>query len=299
MSKVLFIDYGLNHQNSTVRNYISLLKPRVMSLVVFSALCALIIAPGKIHPFIAFVAILATATGAGAAGCLNMWYDADIDSIMTRTAKRPIVTGKIQPEEALLFGVILSIFSIIVMAVCVNMLSAFLLLSSILFYFFIYTVWLKRTTVQNIVIGGASGAFPPLIGWAAVTNDLSFEPILLFLIIFFWTPPHFWALALYKSSDYKKAKIPMMPVVKGDLFTKQQMVVYTFLTNIFSLALYFVDYLGYIYFISAIILNSIFLYLVVNLSFDVKNKLAPKVFGYSIFYLFSLFASMVVDKIIL
>ena len=200
---------------ATVGDYLALLKPRVMSLVIFTALVGLAVAPGSIHPLTAFTALLCIAVGAGASGALNMWYDADIDALMTRTARRPVPAGRVKPGEALAFGLTLSAFAVVVLGLLVNLLSAALLAFTIFFYAVVYTMWLKRSTPQNIVIGGAAGAFPPMIGWAAVTGSLSLEPVLLFSIIFFWTPPHFWALAICKTKDYARAGIPMLPVVVG------------------------------------------------------------------------------------
>jgi len=286
----------LNHQReTTVGDYFSLLKPRVMSLVVFSAITGLIIAPGTIHPFIAAIAILCTAIGAGAAGALNMWYDRDIDIIMTRTKNRPTATGVIPEYEALAFGIILSVTSVILMWICVNTVAAVLLLASILFYFFIYTVWLKRSSIQNIVIGGAAGAFPPMIGWAAVTGNIEFNSLILFLIIFVWTPPHFWALALYKSDDYKSANIPMMPVVKGANYTKKQILLYSVILGVSSLLPAFIKMAGKFYLVSAVILSAYFLYLAVRLYKEQDNKLAPRLFGFSIIYLFALFSALIID----
>ena len=205
---------------ASVGDYIALLKPRVMSLVVFTALVGLAVAPGSIHPVTAFTALLCITVGAGASGALNMWFDADIDALMTRTAKRPVPAGHVKPGEALAFGLTLSVFSVVVLGLLVNILSAAILAFTIFFYAVIYTMWLKRSTPQNIVIGGAAGAFPPMIGWAAVTGSLSFEPILLFLIIFFWTPPHFWALAIYRMDDFRRAGVPMLPVVSGESDTR-------------------------------------------------------------------------------
>src|SRR5215467_617855 len=210
-----------------VEDYLALLKPRVMSLVVFTALVGLLVAPGHIHPFIGFVALLCIAIGAGASGALNMWYDADIDAVMTRTKKRPIPAGRVEPGEALAFGTTLSVFSVAVLGVLVNWFAAALLAFTIFFYVFIYTMWLKRSTPQNIVIGGAAGAFPPVVGWAAVTGDVTLAPVLMFLIIFFWTPPHFWALSLLKSDDYRRAGVPMLPVVSGFDETRRQILLYT------------------------------------------------------------------------
>ena len=209
------------------RDYLALLKPRVMSLVVFSAACALLTAPGHIHPFTGFVAILCVAVGAGAAGALNQWYEADIDALMKRTAARPLPTGRVAPGEALAFGVALSVGSVAVMGLGVNWLAAAILAGSILFYAVVYTVWLKRRTPQNIVIGGAAGAFPPLIGWAAVTGDVTTLPWLMFAIVFLWTPPHFWSLALFMEADYAAAGVPMLPVVAGDAATRRQILIYS------------------------------------------------------------------------
>src|SRR5215813_129676 len=211
---------------ASVSDYVALMKPRVMSLVVFTALVGLMIAPGHLHPVIGFTALLCIAVGAGAAGALNMWYDADIDAVMRRTSDRPIPQGRIAPGEALAFGIVLAAFAVGVLGLLVSWLAAALLAFTIFFYVAVYTAWLKRSTPQNIVIGGAAGAFPPMIGWAATTGSLSLEPVLLFLIIFFWTPPHFWALALYRTDDYARAGIPMLPVVAGDRTTRRQILLY-------------------------------------------------------------------------
>src|ERR1044071_6766702 len=210
-----------------VRDYVDLLKPRVMSLVVFTGLIGVMIAPGHLHPFTAALAVLAIALGSGAAGCINMWYERDLDALMVRTANRPLPAGRVAPDDALGLGVLLSIFSVLLMAVSTNLVAAALLAAAILFYVFVYTIWLKRRTPQNIVIGGAAGAFPPMIGWAAVTGNVSAVGIALFLLIFLWTPPHFWALALYRSDDYRRAGVPMLPVVVGPRETKRQMLIYT------------------------------------------------------------------------
>ena len=211
---------------ATVGDYIALMKPRVMSLVVFTALVGLAVAPGSLHPVAAFTALLCIAVGAGAAGALNMWYDADVDALMTRTARRPVPMGRVRPGEALAFGLTLGSFAVVVLGLLVNWVASGLLAFTIFFYVVIYTIWLKRSTPQNIVIGGAAGAFPPMIGWAAVTGSLSLEPVLLFLIIFFWTPPHFWALALFRTEDYARARIPVLPVVSGDASTRRQIMRY-------------------------------------------------------------------------
>lgn len=280
---------------SSIMDYIILTKPRVMTLVIFSGITGLVMAPGHIHPFIGFVAILCIMLGCGSAAALNMWYDRDIDAVMTRTQKRPIVTGKIKPEDALNFAVVIGFFSVFIMAVCVSYLAGFILLSSILVYYYVYTVWLKRTSVQNIVIGGAAGAFPPMIGWAAVTGDVSFDSFLLFLIIFLWTPPHFWALALFKSNDYSKCNIPMMPVVMGDDYTKKQIVIYTVLTVFASIMPAFVGMSSLVYAVFAAGLGSIFLYYAVTLLPDENNILAPRLFFFSMLYLFLIFGFMIID----
>ena len=215
---------------SDVKDYFQLMKPRVMSLVVFTGFVGMLLSPVPIHPTIAIVSIFCIALGAGAAGAINMWYDRDMDSIMARTKNRPIVRGKVSPDEALAFGVIMSFFSVFIMSTCVNYMAGFLLLFTILFYVFIYTIWLKRTTPQNIVIGGLAGSLPPLVGWTASTGTLAIEPLILVLLIFLWTPAHFWALALYRSSDYKLANVPMMPVIYGQEYTKFHIIIYTLLT---------------------------------------------------------------------
>ena len=213
--------------SSSVADYISLLKPRVMSLAVFTSVCGLLLSPQSLHPFLSLVSIFCISLGAGASGAINMWFDRDIDVMMGRTRGRPIPAGKITPGDALGFGIILSLVSVVLLGLAVNYFAAFLLAISIAFYIFIYTIWLKRRTPQNIVIGGAAGAFPPLIGWACVSGDLSLFPVILFVLIFIWTPPHFWALALYKDTEYSSAKIPMLPVVKGQRATKKQILTYS------------------------------------------------------------------------
>lgn len=299
MGKIIIQTSQLSNNQSSISNFIELLKPRVMSLVVFSGLAGLLLAPGTIHPFIASMAILCIIMASGAAAAINMWYDRDIDSIMLRTQNRPLVRKVMEPDEALSFGVVLSVISVTLMSVCVNILSGILLLASILFYVFVYTMWLKRSSVQNIVIGGAAGALPPVIGWASVTNDITLMPIILFAIIFFWTPAHFWALALYKSDDYKRCNVPMMPVVKGDLYTKYQMLAYTILTAVFSCLPYILNQATLFYLSLAILLNAIFVYYNLALFKDKENKYAPRMFGYSIFYLFAILAILVIDKICL
>lgn len=284
-------------QFSMIKDYYLLLKPRVMSLVVFSAAVGMFLAPSHIHPFLAIVAILCIAVGSGAAGAINMWYDRDIDTIMQRTRQRPIPSGRISANDALSFGVILAIIATLTMAVAINYLAALLLLVAILFYIFIYTVWLKRSTPQNIVIGGAAGAFPPMIGWAAVNNNITTESIILFIIIFFWTPPHFWALALYKSEDYQRANIPMLPVVKGYNETKKQILIYSIILLIVSFLPNIIKMSGLVYFIANLLLGWTFILLAYKVYVDKSNQLAPKLFGYSIFYLFALYSSLIIDKI--
>ncbi len=293
---MLYTAAAINH--SSVGDYFSLLKPRVMSLVVFTGLVGLVIAPGNIHPLIAFIAILCIAIGSGAAGAINMWYDRDIDAVMKRTENRAIPLGKITPEQAIEFGAVLSVASVLLMAIAVNYISAALLATAILFYVFVYTIWLKRKTTQNIVIGGAAGAFPPIIGWAAVTGNITIEPIILFLIIFFWTPPHFWALSLYRNEDYKRANIPMLPVIHGAFYTKKQILIYSIYLFLASLLPFAIGIAGITYALSAIILGVIFIKKSFILLLSNNTEGAPGLFGYSILYLFLLFSALVIDMII-
>jgi protoheme IX farnesyltransferase len=283
---------------ATVGDYFALLKPRVMSLVIFTALVGLAVAPGPIHPVTAFTALLCIAVGAGASGALNMWYDADIDALMTRTARRPLPMGRIQPGEALAFGLTLSAFAVVVLGLLVNILSAALLAFTIFFYVVVYTMWLKRSTPQNIVIGGAAGAFPPMIGWAAVTGSMSFEPILLFLIIFFWTPPHFWALALYRTDDFKRAGIPMMPVVKGDATTRLQILLYTLLVVPLGIAPWPLGYAGVIYGTVSVVTGLGMVVLAVQVFRERRpvERACRNLFAFSILYLFLLFAVLMVER---
>lgn len=276
-------------------DYFALLKPRVVSLVVFSGLAGLLVAPGTIHPLIAAVAVLCIAVGAGASGAINMWYDRDIDAVMERTRQRPIPTGRVAPGDALGFGVVLAIAAVALMGLAVNIVAAGLLAVATLFYVFVYTMWLKRRTPQNIVIGGAAGAFPPMIGWAAVTGSVSVESLLLFALIFFWTPPHFWALALYRNGDYQKAGIPMLPVVAGKTETKKQMILYTVLLIPLGAAPALFGFVGWVYGTAAVLLGTIFLAAAIAVWFDQTDRSAKRMFGYSIFYLFALFAVMVAD----
>ena len=254
-------------------------------------------APGDLHPVLAAVAILCIAVASGAAGAINMWYDRDIDAVMERTRHRPIPTGKVEPSEALAFGVILASGAIMLMFLATNAVAAGLLAAAVLFYVFVYTIWLKRRTTQNIVIGGAAGAFPPAIGWAAVTGDVGIEAAILFLLIFFWTPPHFWALALYRKGDYAAAGVPMLPVVHGTRETKRQMLVYTVLLVALSLAPCFLGFAGWpVYGAVAAALSLIFLALAIAVWRDESDRSAKRMFGYSIFYLFGLFAILIADN---
>ncbi len=280
-----------------VGDYIELMKPRVMSLVVFTALVGLVVAPGHIHPVIGFTALLCIAVGAGAAGTLNMWYDADIDARMARTAGRPIPCGRVTPGEAAGFGFTLAVFSVVALGLLVNLLAAGLLAFTIFFYVAVYTAWLKRTTPQNIVIGGAAGALPPMIGWAAVTGGLSFEPILLFLIIFLWTPPHFWALSLYRTEDYVRAGVPMLPVVAGEQETRRQILLYTLVLAPLGVLPWPLGYTGPVYGITAAIVGAIMIVLALRVHKERGRYGASKqLFGFSILYLFLLFAMLLVDR---
>ena len=269
-----------------------------MSLVVFTALVGLAIAPGSLHPVAAFTALLCIAVGAGAAGALNMWYDADIDALMTRTARRPVPLGRVRPGEALAFGLTLGSFAVVVLGLLVNWVASALLAFTIFFYIVIYTIWLKRSTPQNIVIGGPAGAFPPMIGWAAVTGSLGLEPVLLFLIIFFWTPPHFWALALYRTEDYARARIPMLPVVSGDATTRRQIMLYTVILVPLGVAPWAFGYAGALYGITATVAGAI----MVTLGWQVCRESRPaerasrNLFAFSILYLFLLFAVLLVER---
>jgi len=284
------------------RDYFALMKPRVMSLVVFTAFVGLAMAPGSVNPVIAAVALLAIAVGAGASGALNMWYDADIDRIMTRTAVRPIPSGRVSPTEALQFGMVLSVLSVFTLGVLVGWVAAALLAFTIFFYVVIYTMWLKRSTPQNIVIGGAAGAFPPMIGWAAVTGGVSVESIVLFLIIFFWTPPHFWALALVKSDDYARAGVPMMPVVMGEATTRRQILLYAVVLVAVSFVPCAIGLGGLLYGALATVLGAVFLALSVQVLRVTEGaparKAAIRLFLFSIAYLFALFAVLPVERLL-
>jgi protoheme IX farnesyltransferase len=288
-------------------DWFTLLKPRVLTLVVFTGAIGLIIAPAHLNPFLALIAILSITVAAGAAGAINMWYDRDIDAIMRRTAARPIPAGRISAEGGLAFGVVLAILSVLVMLIATNWVAALALAISIAFYVFIYTMWLKRLTPQNIVIGGAAGAFPPVIGWAAATGSITLLPVLLFAIIFFWTPPHFWALSLYASGDYERAGVPMLPVVKGARHTRVCIMIYTLLLLPVTLTPYMLGMAGPFYGASALILGGIFIYFSWRVLADAqdslgnsltKNKPARLAFRYSILYLFLLFGACALDRLI-
>ncbi|PWC56371.1 heme o synthase [Azospirillum sp. TSO22-1] len=279
--------------SATVGDFIELLKPRVMSLVVFTGFAGMVVAPGHLHPLLASVAVLCIAVGAGASGAINMWYDRDIDAVMTRTARRPIPTGRVAPDEALAFGVFLAVAAVLVMGVAVNWVAAGILALATLFYVFVYTMWLKRRTPQNIVIGGAAGAFPPMIGWAAVTGGVDVASIALFALIFLWTPPHFWALALFRSGDYARAGVPMLPVVEGPETTKRQMLLYTLLLLPAAVAPFFLGIAGYAYLAGAVVLGLLFVLCAVRVLKSTDDKPAKQMFGFSILYLFLLFALLV------
>lgn len=284
-------------RDASVQDYIALLKPRVMSLVVFSGFAGLWVAPGveTLHPFLLMIAITCLALGAGAAGAINMWYDRDIDQIMKRTQDRPIPQGRVAPEEALAFGIVLTLFSVIVMGLALNWMAASILAFASFFYVFIYTMWLKRSTPQNIVIGGAAGAFPPMIGWAAVTGDITLFPVILFAIIFFWTPPHFWALSLFANEDYKRANIPMMTVTAGARSTKWQMLAYTLILFPLTLAPWFLGYSGLVYGATALALSAFFIFTSVKVLRNEGLKYPKLMFSYSVFYLFALFLGLMID----
>ena len=302
------MDASVVQAGARVRDFLALLKPRVMSLVVFSGFAGLAVAPGQLHPLIAIVAVLCIAVGAGASGAINMWFDRDIDAIMNRTCGRPIPRGAVEPEAALAFGAVLAFFSVMLMALAVNWVAAALLAFTIFFYVVIYTMWLKRRTPQNIVIGGAAGAFPPMIGWAAVTGEVSLASISLFLLIFMWTPPHFWALALFREGDYARAGVPMMPVVAGQDATKRQMLIYTLLLLPVALAPALLGIAGWAYVAVAVALNLGFIHRAIRVlrERDVVppahgagrggHRAAKAMFGYSLVYLFAHFAALVLDR---
>jgi protoheme IX farnesyltransferase len=296
------IDTGVHLSEATPGDYFALLKPRVMALVVFTAVVGLVAAPVSVNPFIALIAILSIAVGAGASGALNMWYDADIDAVMSRTATRPVPSGRVLPGEALAFGLVLSALSVMTLGVLVNWLAASLLAFTIFFYAVVYTMWLKRWTPQNIVIGGAAGAFPPMIGWAAATGQVSIESVILFAIIFLWTPPHFWALALFKSADYARAGVPMMPNVAGHASTRRQIFAYSVLIAPVGVLPVLLGYASLGFGICAAALGVGFVWYafqVLRMSDeDQAMKPAKALFAYSILYLFAIFAAYLVDTIV-
>jgi len=276
-------------------DYVTLLKPRVMFLVVYTGLAGLIAAPTPMNPLLAAIAVLAIAIASGAAGAINMWYDRDIDAIMVRTSSRPLPRGLIEPSSALAFGIILTFVAFSLMVLAVNWLAAGLLMLASAFYVFVYTIWLKRRTPQNIVIGGAAGAFPPMIGWAAATGHVGVTSIALFLIIFFWTPPHFWALSLYRCQDYARAGVPMMSVTAGLASTKRQMLIYTLLLFPLALSPYFLGAAGPIYLAGSAALGLVFIFYCVAVLRDATDRSAKRMFGYSILYLFALFGLLMID----
>ena len=285
-----------------VADYIALLKPRVMSLVVFTALVGLVIAPVHVHPVLAFTSLLCIAVGAGAAGALNMWYESDIDALMSRTANRPIPRGRVAPQEALAFGMTLAFFSVMTLGILVSWIAAALLAFTIFFYVVIYTMALKRWTAQNIVIGGAAGALPPVVAWAAATGSLSVEPLLLFLIIFFWTPPHFWALALFRSDDYARAGVPMLPVVAGPDATRLQILLYTLVLVAIAASPWPLGYFDWIYGVTSLVLGAGMLALAINVYRRRERaeslRATRKLFAFSILYLFALFATLLLEVVV-
>jgi protoheme IX farnesyltransferase len=293
-------------QTAELSDWIALLKPRVMSLVVFTGLIGLLIAPGHLHVVLAFTAVLCIAVAAGACGAINMWYDRDIDALMRRTRNRPIPMGRIEPGAALGFGITLAVGSVILMGLAVNLAAASVLALSVVFYVFVYTIWLKRRTPQNIVIGGAAGAFPPVIGWAAVTGSVDLLPLVLFAIVFFWTPPHFWSLSLFANADYERAGVPMLPVVAGAKETRRQIVIYTLLLVPLSLAPWIIGFSGPVYGVAALILGIGFIVSAWRVATDQQDRSgisltsdapARAAFKYSILYLFALFAAIAVDRL--
>jgi heme o synthase len=290
---------GFAISEASVGDYIALLKPRVMSLVVFTALVGLMVAPGHLHPVLGFAALLCIAIGAGAAGALNMWYDADVDAVMRRTSRRPIPAGRVLPREALAFGVTLAIGSVAVLGLVANWLAASLLAFTIFFYVVVYTMGLKRVTPQNIVIGGAAGAFPPMIGWAAATGAVGIESVLLFLIIFFWTPPHFWALSLWRAEEYARAGIPMLPVVAGHAETRRQILLYSIVLAPVGASPWLLGYSGLLYGATAMVAGAamvgLSLQIVARGDKDEGLRAAKRLFGVSILYLFVLFAALLID----
>src|SRR5215470_16215660 len=293
---------GFTISEASVGDYIALMKPRVMSLVVFTALVGLMVTPGHLHPVLGFAALLCITIGAGAAGALNMWYDADVDALMRRTSRRPIPAGRVLPREALAFGVTLAIGSVAVLGLVANWLAAALLAFTIFFYVAIYTMRLKRATPQNIVIGGAAGAFPPMIGWAAATGTIGLESVPLFLIIFFWTPPHFWALSLWRAEEYARAGIPMLPVVAGHAETRRQILFYSIVLAPVGASPWLLGYTGLLYGVTALVAGAAMIGLSLHIMAlgddDVGQRAAKRLFGVSILYLFVLFAVLLIDDLL-
>jgi heme o synthase len=288
---------SISAEGARVGDFVALLKPRVMSLVVFTGFAGLVAAPGQLHPLLAAVAVLCIAVAAGAAGAINMWYDRDIDAVMERTRHRPLPAGRVAPDEALAFGIALSLISVMLMAVATNWMAAVLLAATTGFYVFVYTMWLKRRTPQNIVIGGAAGAFPPVIGWVAVTGQVDLEALVLFLIIFLWTPPHFWALALYRADDYAKAGVPMLPVVAGAAVTRRHIFIYSVVLVVASLLPMVLGNAGVLYGAVAAVLGGAFLVLALAVWRDTGEAAARRLFAFSILYLFLLFAALIADRV--
>jgi protoheme IX farnesyltransferase len=294
-------DFAPHISEATVGDYLALLKPRVMSLVIFTALVGIVLAPGHMHPVMALTSLLCIAVGAGASGALNMWYDRDIDAVMRRTANRPIPSGRIMASEALAFGLTLSFFSVMTLGILVNWFAAGLLAFTIFFYAVIYTMWLKRSTAQNIVIGGAAGSLPPVVGWVAATGSLAVEPLLLFAIIFLWTPPHFWALSLYRTDDFVRAKLPMLPVVAGPDATRLQILLYTLALIVVAVAPWPLGYFDRSYGIVAIVGSAAMLWFAVQVFRQREGAAAEaaarNLFSFSIVYLFVLFATLLVGAL--
>src|SRR5579864_1708086 len=296
------IEFAPRISEAEVGDFIALLKPRVMSLVIFTALVGIVLAPGHVHPVIALTSLICIAAGAGASGALNMWYDRDIDALMSRTANRPIPRGRVSPEEALAFGLVLAFFSVVTLGILVNWYAAALLAFTIFFYVVIYTMWLKRWTAQNIVIGGAAGSLPPVVAWVAATGSISVEPLLLFLIIFFWTPPHFWALALFRSDDYARAGVPMLPVVAGPDATRLQILLYTIVLVAVAAAPWPLGYFDAIYGVISLALGAVMLALAINVYRRRERaeslRATRKLFAFSILYLFALFATLLIEVVV-
>jgi heme o synthase len=289
---------GSAREAAALGDYFALLKPRVMSLVVFTGWVGLYLAPGHLHPVLAFTTVLCIAVAAGASGAINMWYERDIDALMERTRNRPLPAGRMAPGDALGFGVVLAVSSVLLMGLALNPVAGALLALTICFYVFIYTIWLKRRTAQNIVIGGAAGAFPPMVGWAAATGQIGVPALVLFALIFFWTPPHFWALALYRAGDYAKAGVPMLPVVAGARETKKQILLYTIVLWPVALAPTLVGMASWIYGGAALALSAVFTGLALKIMRDQTDRSAKQTFGFSLLYLFLVFALLVADHAI-